>query len=152
MKKPLSKNKLIGLTMKEGLDLIKRHENGDFQAYICIKQIKQVSTFKANKRYHEHNKEGKRIYHTATNTYMIFPKDKSLEMDSFIIDVAMETSQADNWSFSGYVNTITLNVYYLISDHLQKGNRGNKYLFESVKKDVEYKEGELSKRDKRFTL
>ena len=153
MKKPLNKDKLIGLTISEGENALKNYEKSEFyQFYICILQIKNVSTFKANKRYHEHNAKGKRIYHTQENTYFIFAEDKELEKESFIIDVITEKGQHDNWSFNGLESTNYHNVYYLIIDHLQKGNKGNKYLYKTIRNDVEYKDGELSKRDRRFTL
>lgn len=146
-------NDLIGLTIAESLPLIKAAEKGRFFQYYAIeKKTKEFNYFNADKNIHYHDKNGKRAYRVVLVDSLIFAKDINKENDSFIIDVEIIKGVADNWSFNGYESSTNYNIYYLFVDHLQKDNKGYKEQTKKEQKLIAYKDGELTKKQRRFTL
>ena len=146
---------LIGLTTNEAKKEIEKAEKGRFyQCYIVIVQHINKTTFKMNKRVHEHNSKGERIYHDYKITNRVYAKNQDLEKDSFIIDSYIKKGKHSYLGLTGFVNCGegTHNIYYLVIDHLQKGNRGTIERLESIKTDIPYKANELTAKQRRFCL
>ncbi len=145
---------LIGLTVVEALEKIKRAEakSETYQFYICTLEHKQKSFFKYYKNVHYRNENGKRCYRVVDYDLLTFIKDEKLQANSFILECEIKQETHDNWSFNGYVNTATHNVYYLFIDGIAKGNKGREIIQNKKEQIIEYKEGELTKKQRRFTL
>lgn len=145
------KNDLIGLTINEAITILKKKESF-FQYCVVVEEHKEHNFKKSDSKVFYHDKNGKRAYRIIKVDSIIYAENKTLENDSFIINVKIEKGQADNWSFNGYVNTTYHNVYYFFVDHLKSGNKGHK---ETIKKEEllsPFTDEELKKVNHRFTL
>lgn len=142
---------LIGLTIKESIELLNKRESF-YQVYVCLMQHKTRDLKKLYKRVHIYNEKHERVYKIIDYDKIIFANSLELEQDNFVIDVMIEKSQHDNWSFSDYESTATHNAYYLIVGHLTKGNKGNAITINNKEQIITYKNGELTKRQRRITL
>lgn len=144
---------LIGLTIGEALQKIRAYEKGRIFTYYVVVESYYTKDYKQFfKRNHLYNKEGKRIYKIIDFKRLYFAEHKELEKDTFIIDVRIEKGEHINMSFSGATSNGTHNEYYLIVDHLQKGNKGKPQIKKLKEQEIEYKEGELTKAQRRITL
>lgn len=154
MKAPLNKNKLIGLTIKEAIKEIQRHENGaTFNISVATEKTYIKDLKKVYKKIHEYNENGKRIYKVHTIRKTTYANHNEQENESFIIDVRFEQGEHCYMYWSGGASqTYKHNEYILIVDHLTKGN-GLKPQYKTIKTDlIEYKDGELTQKQRRFTL
>ena len=144
---------LIGLTIVESLEKIKRYEKGAFyQVYICTLEHKERNYFKLDKRVHYHNEKGERCYRVVNYDLLTYAKDKDLQKDSFVLECKTLKEYHDNWGFNGYVNTESHNVYYLYIDGIKKGNKAREVIQNRKEQLIPYKANELTKAQKRFTL
>lgn len=147
-------NNLIGLTVEEAIQKIKKAEEHaeTYQVYLCTLEHKEINYFKLDKKVHYHNENGKRCYRIITYDLLTYAKDKEMQKDSFILDVHILKEYHDNWSFSGFVNTASHNVYYLYIDGIKKENKAHEVIQNKKERLIEYKDGELTKAQRRFTL
>ena len=149
----MRKESLIGLTIGEAVEKIRAYEKGKLFTYVVVvEQYYQKNYKEFYKRNHLHNKNGKRIYKIIDFKRTYFADHKEREKDSFIIDMRIEKGQHSNWSFEGFVSEGTHNEYWLIVDHLQKGNKSKPHYEKLKEQEIEYKDGELTKAQRRFTL
>lgn len=150
----MKKDSFIGDTVKKAVAKIQKKESKSDMFMIYVIERKEIfkSFKKCFRKHHLHDENGKRIYYTTNSLYYYYAQNNALENDNFIIDSFIEKGQHSNFSFSGWVNDGTHNEYYLVVNKLAKGNKGKAQLIKCDKKIYQYKEGELSKRDKRFTL
>lgn len=145
---------LIGLTIKEAIQKIERAEaNADtYQFYIVSLEHKTRNMKELYKRVHLHNEKGKRVYKIIEYDLRTYAKETEPQQDSFILDAKILKEYHDNWSFSGYVNTASHNVYYLHVDGIKKGNKAREVIENKKERLIEYKENELTKKQRRITL
>lgn len=148
------KKSLIGLTIAEALKQIEKAESKSelYQVYVCTKEHKTRNMFKEYKKIHLRNENGKRVYKIYDYDLITFVKNKELQKDSFILDYSIKPEYHDNWSLNGYVNTASHNVYWLYIDGIAKGNRGREITINKTEQLIEYKDNELTKAQRRFTL
>lgn len=144
---------LIGLTIKEAIAKIERIEKrAYFQVYVLTEKTIIKDLKKLYKRFHKYNENHKRVYDIHTILKTNYAIDKSIESNDFIIDARIEKESADLWSFNGYENTEQYNCYYLIVNELAKGNKGKSH-YKTIKTEtIEYKEGELTPKQRRIVL
>lgn len=152
----LTKKQLVGKTTEEAIKKIRDFEKSNIFAYEIISlKIITKNYFKCFKNHHLYNKDHKRIYYIRTNTYVKFAKNQSLEKNKKVIDLIMEKSQHSFISLNGNTSpNYTHNVYYLVINDIEPKNHkeGYKKLWKSTKQEFEYKENELTKKQRRFTL
>lgn len=152
----ITKKQILGKTTEQAIKKIKDFEKSNIFAYeiISLKTITK-NYFKCFKKHHLYNKDHKRIYYIQTNTYVKFANNESLEKNKPIIDLIVEQAEHSYMSLSGKTSpNYTHNVYYLIVDSLEPNNYkiGYKKLWKTEKQEIEYKDNELTKKQRRFTL
>lgn len=146
-------NDLIGLTISEAIALIKQKERNEFfQYYVLAKESKHYNFFENDKRVHYHDQDGKRAYRVIDTESVIYADNKQLEQDAFIINIEIEKGTHDLWGFNGYNATKEHNIYNLYVDHLKRGNKGHKEIISKKEQLIAYKDGDLTKSQRRFTL
>lgn len=143
----------IGLTIEESIKAIRKAEgNKTYMFYVCVRKHLTHNGFKIYKKYHLHNENGKRVYKVVEQDRITFAKDRALQNDSFVLECEIRKGEHSNWSLNGFVSNGYHNEYWLFIDGLAKGNKGNSIYENRTERLIEYKEGELSKKDRRFTL
>ena len=144
----------IGYTIKEAIAEIKRQESkADIYMIYVIERKEIFKDFKkCFKNHHLHDENGNRIYYTTKSLYYYYAQKNELENDNFIIDSFIEKGQHSNFGFHGFVSDGTHNEYYLVVNNLSKGNKGKGQLIKVDKKIHQYKKGELTEKQRRFTL
>lgn len=144
---------LIGLTVAEAIAKIQKYEgNKTYMIYVCIKSHQKRDFKKFYKRNHFYDENGKRAYRIVEQDVITFAKHKTEEYNNFIIDAEIRKGEHINMSFSGATSNGTHNEYYLFLTHLQKGNKGNKIYENKHEQIIQFKDGELTKAQRRFTL
>lgn len=145
---------LKGLTIKQALKLIKKEEsNNTFQIAICERYIIKRDLKNQYKHIHQFNEKHKRVYYIRTIERRYYAINEDLESNNIVIDSLIEQAKCSDFYISGKQRkTYLINAYVLIVEHLQKGNKGTKRdnLIES--QEIEYKDNELTKAQRRFTL
>lgn len=144
---------LKGLTIAEGLKEIERTENKRFyQAYVITERTLTKDLKKVYKKVHLYNENKKRVYKIHTILKRVYAIDKSIENNNFIIDFKIEKGQHSLMSFEGIGESYNHNIYLLIVNDLAKGNK-SKPQYQTIKTDlIEYKEGELTLKQRRICL
>ena len=113
---------LKSLTIEESKKIIKSFEcKNVYQVYIIERKTINRDSFKTNKRVHEHNSKGERIYHKWTFKYIVYANNDDLENKNIVIDSYIEKGQHSYFSLNGGAsNSYEHNIYYLVVEHLQK--------------------------------
>lgn len=149
-----NKNQFIGLTVKESIAKIQKIESNSEMFYIYVIERKEIfKDFKqCFKKHHLYDENHKRIYYTTNSLYYYYAENREIENDNFVIDSFIEKGRHSNFGFSGWVSDGTHNDYYLVVNKLAKGNKGKGHLIKCDKTIHYYKEGELTQKQRRFTL